>query len=232
MEKLSVPRNPLIAGLMLKARYIEGMGTGIRRMKDMVKKAGLKPIKFKFGNFFTIIFPRNLLYPESGTNGIKNGTNGTNGTKNDSEESIFKGKNKGKLLKILDLIESNDFSIEHFMRKQRIARRTLLRHLKLLKDKGFIFTEGSTKATKYKVTEKYKRLKKKTLISPLDFFSYYILAGRDELWIECYGMAFSLDLNSKLNLVKKRKHYYKLISFLKKCSTLNVFFPTLETFFL
>ena len=159
--KISVPRNPLIAGLMLKARYIEGMGTGIRRMKDMVKKAGLKPIKFKFGNFFTIIFPRNLLYPESGTNGVKNGTNGTNSTKNDSEESIFNGKNKGKLLKILDLIESNDFSIEHFMRKQRIARRTLLRHLKLLKDKGFIFTEGSTKATKYKVTEKYKKLKKK-----------------------------------------------------------------------
>ena len=57
-------RNKLIADLMLRARYIERLGTGIKKMKDLVKLEGLKPIKFEWGNFFTIIFYRKLLYTE------------------------------------------------------------------------------------------------------------------------------------------------------------------------
>ena len=54
--KKSVPRNHLIAELMLRVGHIEKMGTGIKKMRDLVKEAGLRPIKFEFDNFTTVIF--------------------------------------------------------------------------------------------------------------------------------------------------------------------------------
>ncbi len=38
--KRSSPRNPLIAQLMLRAKYIERMRKGIKKMRRLVKKAG------------------------------------------------------------------------------------------------------------------------------------------------------------------------------------------------
>ena len=59
--KKSVPRNQLIASLMLKAKYMKGKGEGIKKMRSLIKKAGLKPIKFKFSNFTTVTFYRKPL---------------------------------------------------------------------------------------------------------------------------------------------------------------------------
>ena len=59
--KKTVFRNQLIASLMLKAKYIEGKGTGIKKMRGLVRKAGLKPIKFEFTNFTTLTFYRKPL---------------------------------------------------------------------------------------------------------------------------------------------------------------------------
>ena len=46
--KKSVRRNPLVADLMARVGYIERMGTGIKKMRDLVKAEGLPPIKFEF----------------------------------------------------------------------------------------------------------------------------------------------------------------------------------------
>ena len=54
--KKSVLRNRLIADLMNRAKYIERYGTGVQKMKKLVKLAGLPPVKFEFGKFFTVIF--------------------------------------------------------------------------------------------------------------------------------------------------------------------------------
>ncbi len=56
--KKSVLRNPNIANLLHRAGYIEKMGTGINKMKNLISKAGLPPIKFEFDKFFTVIFKR------------------------------------------------------------------------------------------------------------------------------------------------------------------------------
>jgi len=56
--KKSVLRNPNIANLLHRAGYIEKMGTGINKMKNLISKAGLPPIKFEFDNFFTVTFER------------------------------------------------------------------------------------------------------------------------------------------------------------------------------
>ena len=58
--KKSVLRNPLIAELMLRARYIERMGTGIKKMRDLVKSEGLKPIKFELTISLQSYFIENL----------------------------------------------------------------------------------------------------------------------------------------------------------------------------
>ena len=59
--KKSAPRNKLIASLMLRAHYIEKMGTGIKKMRRLIKEAGLKPIKFEFDSFTTLTFYRKPL---------------------------------------------------------------------------------------------------------------------------------------------------------------------------
>ncbi|PKP60679.1 hypothetical protein CVT91_04620 [Candidatus Atribacteria bacterium HGW-Atribacteria-1] len=56
--KKSVLRNPNIANLLHRAGYIEKMGTGINKMKNLISKAGLPPIKFEFDSFFTATFQR------------------------------------------------------------------------------------------------------------------------------------------------------------------------------
>jgi ATP-dependent DNA helicase RecG len=56
--KKSVRRNPLIANLFQRARFIEKLGTGINRMKQEVLKAGLQEPQYEFTRFFTILFKR------------------------------------------------------------------------------------------------------------------------------------------------------------------------------
>ncbi|MCK5169276.1 MAG: putative DNA binding domain-containing protein [Bacteroidales bacterium] len=56
--KKSIRRNPLIANLFQRARFIEKLGTGINRMKNEVLQAGLAEPQYEFTGFFTIIFNR------------------------------------------------------------------------------------------------------------------------------------------------------------------------------
>jgi len=68
----SVLRNPNIADLFQRINYIEKMGTGIKRMQNMISAAGLSPIKFDFSELFvTATFYRSGLIAESGA---KSGT--------------------------------------------------------------------------------------------------------------------------------------------------------------
>ena len=63
-----------------------------------------------------------------------------------------------KLLKILYFIENGDFSRSSFAETEGTSLRTVQTDINFLKDEGFICYEGATKAGKYKVTEKYKKL--------------------------------------------------------------------------
>ena len=207
LGKRSIPRNPLIAELMLRAKYIEKMGTGINKMRSLVRKAGLKPIKFKFTELFTTLtFYRKPLSTDNvgtngdnvgtngdnvGTNGDNVGTNGDNvGTNGDNvgtngDNVGTNGDNVGtnfsvnfgirkvrnsRLVKMLVSIEKGSFSVDTFANNSSsidtlakdfgITVRTLERDLKFLKEMGLIYFEGATKTGRYKVTEKYKKLKR------------------------------------------------------------------------
>ena len=154
LGKKSVTRNPLIAALMLRAGHIEQMGTGIQKMKGLVKKERLPPIKFKFTNSTTLTFYRPpyiyISFAESSS----------------KEYEIYnkllsiKGKQLDRILKILNAIENKDFSTISFSKVEKVTLRTVERDILFLKDKDFISFEGHSKSGKYQVTEKYKKLKK------------------------------------------------------------------------
>ena len=54
--RLSVQRNPITYRLLRDCHYVEGLGTGIPRMRNEMRKAGLKDPIFDFtGNFFRVV---------------------------------------------------------------------------------------------------------------------------------------------------------------------------------
>lgn len=56
--KRSVLRNPKIAALFHRIGYIEKMGTGISRIQNLIREAGLQPVVFRFTAFVTAVFKR------------------------------------------------------------------------------------------------------------------------------------------------------------------------------
>ena len=158
--KRSVPRNQLIAELMLRAKYTERMGTGIKKMRGLVKKEGLPPIKFKFTEFTTVTFYRK---PLPGGGFVKKPETVKMEHLNEELRSAFniKSNKAGRLLQILNHIENKKFYRLSFAENHKIVLRTLDRDITLLKKHKFIVFEGSAKSGKYKITEKYKNLKDK-----------------------------------------------------------------------
>lgn len=155
--KKSVPRNKLIAQLMLRAKYIEKMGTGIKKMRRLVRQAKLNPIKFNFTNFTTVTFYRPP-YPGSGVIEISKSDIICN-KKLISMLGIKKEK-INEILQILHYIEKDAFFRLSFSKKYNIPLRTLDRNIILLKNHKFISFKGSRKTGKYEVTKKYEALKK------------------------------------------------------------------------
>ena len=151
----SVTRNPLIASLMLRAKQIEQMGTGIKKMRKLVKAEGLPPIKFKFTNFTTVIFYRR---PLSIGNFIEPSKKDINFNKKFSSMLGVKEEKINNLLQILIYIEEGTFSQSSFSKKFHIPLRTVERNVKLLKQHNLISFEGSPRTGKYKITRKYKKL--------------------------------------------------------------------------
>ena len=56
--KLSVRRNQIIADIFSKTPYVEQIGSGIKRMRNLLKKAGLPQPKFEMDEFFIVTFKR------------------------------------------------------------------------------------------------------------------------------------------------------------------------------
>jgi ATP-dependent DNA helicase RecG len=54
----SVHRNPLIADILFRARQVERIGTGVRRMRELLAQAGCQEPRFKFTSFFELSLPR------------------------------------------------------------------------------------------------------------------------------------------------------------------------------
>ena len=97
-------------------------------MRRLVKKAGLKPIKFKFTNFTTLTFYRK---PLPGGYVIKSPevVAMENFIKKLSKTFGVRKTKINELLKILNHIENNNFFKHSYSKNNRIALRTLEREI-------------------------------------------------------------------------------------------------------
>jgi len=66
--KVSVTRNPIIASLLHRSDYIEKMGTGIQRMRNAMKLAGLPKPEFDMDGFFIVTLMRESFINQIGDN--------------------------------------------------------------------------------------------------------------------------------------------------------------------
>jgi ATP-dependent DNA helicase RecG len=122
---------------------------GINKMRGLMAEAGLPPIVFEFGTFFTAIFRRPArieptVFDERG--GVFGG--------------IFGGINEKvaeRMGKVIKALYREQVNISQLTVMTGIPKRTLERDIALLKDKGFTEFEGAPKTGRYILTEKGKK---------------------------------------------------------------------------
>lgn len=137
--KKSVLRNPNIANLLHRAGYIEKMGTGINKMKNLISKAGLSPIKFEFDNFFTVTFKRPKIRPQK----IEN-----------VPENVSENVPEIQRIIIVEMKKNNKITYDELAKIIGKNRKTILRHISVLKERGIIKRIGPAKGGHWKVVEK------------------------------------------------------------------------------
>ncbi|MCD6181737.1 MAG: putative DNA binding domain-containing protein [Candidatus Cloacimonetes bacterium] len=152
--KKAVRRNQIIASLLHRIDFVENMGTGINKIRNLLKESKAKPPKFEFGDFYSIIFQR-----EVETMGKQRNKDGV-----DTEQSLgkldeggsiggAKGGAKGGAIdlterqkEILSLInQNNKISYREIAKKLEINNSAILKHLNNLKSKGVIKRIGGTR---------------------------------------------------------------------------------------
>ena len=135
--KISLSRNPTIASLLLRSKYIEKMGTGINRIKKSFKDSNLPEPIFKYDTFFTVIFKRrDLLFAFR------------NKYKIDETQSKRMIDILNRLYK-RDKIDVNIISKEHL-----VTDRTIRNDLEKLSELELIRPQGVTKDKIYEITAK------------------------------------------------------------------------------
>jgi ATP-dependent DNA helicase RecG len=135
--KKSVLRNPNIANLLHRAGYIEKMGTGINKMKKLISKAGLPPIKFEFDTFFTATFRRSI----------------EKWTKKLGEKLGEKlGKNEIKIIGLMK--ESKYITTKELSGHIKISTTAIENNISKLKKKGILKRSGPAKGGYWEVIKK------------------------------------------------------------------------------
>jgi len=118
--KTSIRRNPIIADMFHRADKMERLGSGIERMRGLMRDAGLKAPVFESENFFRAVFSR------------------------DEKYSLKTGQKSSQ--KILECIESNPkITIKEMAQILKISDRSIKNHLKNLRNQGIIKRIGPDK---------------------------------------------------------------------------------------
>jgi ATP-dependent DNA helicase RecG len=132
LMNISVRRNELIADMFARMDKVERMGTGIKRMRDLAKTAGLPYPKIESDFFFTITFMRP---PYSLKKAI--------GSEKSSEKSSEK---------IFDIIRAdNRISAKRIAEKLGISPRAVEKQIANLKSDGKLKRDGPAKGGHWEI---------------------------------------------------------------------------------
>jgi ATP-dependent DNA helicase RecG len=131
----SMSRNPLIFGLFTRMHVVEKVGSGIPRMRRLMKEAGLPEPQFSTQGIFTVTFMKRAK-PQSATDGTLNDR--LNDRLNSREKRVFQILSETPGLRTNELSALIEVSIP-----------TLSRTLKNLIDLELIEYRGSKKTGGY-----------------------------------------------------------------------------------
>ena len=148
--KISLPRNPLLMDLMLRAEKVERVGSGIRRIQDSMKDYGLK-VKFESTGFFTVIFERTLFSKIAEKSDQKSDQKTSENTPQITPQ-ITPQKPTELEQKILNVIkDKSTASRADISKKLKISEDTVKEYLEKLKKKGLLKRVGPDKGGYWEV---------------------------------------------------------------------------------
>ncbi|MBN8706504.1 MAG: putative DNA binding domain-containing protein [Bacteroidetes bacterium] len=135
--KRSHSRNPLVFGLFARMHLVEQVGSGIGRIKDLMKEAGLPDPEFRKEGIFAVILNRPSKSAEKG-----------------KEKSVEKGKEKSAE-KILEMIKSNkNITTKELAEKIGLSPSAIEKQIKKLKESDLIERVGADKGGYWKILKK------------------------------------------------------------------------------
>ena len=135
----SMSRNPLIFGLFTRMHVVEKVGSGIPRMRKLMKEANLPEPKFNTQGFFTVTFMKRVK-AKSVNSGTLNDT--LNGTLNDTEQLVL------EQIRITPGVSANEL-----IQRTNKSIRTIRRVVKSLIDKSLIEHRGAKKTGGYYIND-------------------------------------------------------------------------------
>ena len=145
--KISVRRNERIADLFFRMDKVELAGTGIRRMREAMANAGLRPPKIRQTTFFTITFKRPDLKDKEVALKKRVGEKLAYGSEKSSEIDSEKSSEK-----IFDTIKNNPkISARELSIIMNISTRAVEKHLAQLKKVGILKRIGPAKGGHWEV---------------------------------------------------------------------------------
>ena len=140
-EEISVRRNELIADLFSRMDKAERIGTGMKRMRKMMKDAGLPYPEIKSGTFFTISFERSRYQPPEIT--------GKETIEKTSKKTIEKTREK-----IIRLIKGNSaITIQELSKETGLSVQGVMWNLNKLKKGKRIKRIGPDKGGHWEITK-------------------------------------------------------------------------------
>jgi ATP-dependent DNA helicase RecG len=130
---VSYPRNPIIADICFKAGYIDSWGRGTIKIFDTCKEAGLPEpeiINMQGGVLATIYKKENELTIEQA---------------NDQAGGAIQDLTERQKEVLTIIVTDNKISYRAIAEQLKINESAVLKHLELLKEKGFIERQGGTR---------------------------------------------------------------------------------------
>lgn len=140
--KESVRRNLIIADLFHRMDKMEKIGSGIRRMRDLVKTAGLKDLVFESDTFFRVIFYR---YPQFSLKGSQ--TSSQSGSQTSSQRIV------------LMMRQNSAITIDELAKNLGISSRAIKKHIKILREQGVIKRIGHDFGGYWEVKKRIQKTK-------------------------------------------------------------------------
>ena len=133
-------RNPLIFGLFVRIQMVEQVGSGIGRIKDLIKAAGLPEPQFKTEGIFTVILPRAKKSSGKGS-GKSSGKSSSENWPRVRQLLLDKASvkiNKSALI-ILEIVYQNQYvTIPDMAKKLGITERGVEKNIQKLKENNLL----------------------------------------------------------------------------------------------